>query len=140
MQASDLQRLLDSAPLHRALRLRVTSAGDHDVVLQAEAGPEYLGEDGADYLHGGVVATVLDTAATFALIGATGTDWSTVDLRVDYLRPTPAGSLEIRGSAVQIGRRLGRARAELLAAGPGPVLAIATGTFVRAAQEAGSGT
>lgn len=140
MQASDLQRLLDSTSLHRALGLRVTSAGDHGVVLQAKAGREYLSEDGGDYLHGGVVATVLDTAATFALIGATGTDWSTVDLRVDYLRPAPPGALEIRGSAEQIGRRLGRARAELLAAGAGPVLASATGTFVRAARDASSGT
>jgi uncharacterized protein (TIGR00369 family) len=140
MEASEMQRLLDSTPLHRALGLRVTSVGDDGVVLRAEAGPEHLVEDGGEYLHGGVVATVLDSAATFALIGVTGTDWSTVDLRVDYLRPTPAGALEIRGSAVQVGRRLGRARAELLADGTGAVLASATGTFVRAVQDGGATT
>jgi uncharacterized protein (TIGR00369 family) len=140
MQASELQRLLDTTPLHRALGLRVASVGDAGVVLRAEAGPAHLVEDGAGYLHGGVVATVLDSAATFALIAATGTDWSTVDLRVDYLRPVPAGVLEIRGSAVQIGRRLGRARAEVRAAGAGPVLASATGTFVRAVQDGGAAT
>jgi uncharacterized protein (TIGR00369 family) len=140
MQAGELQRLLDSTPLHRALGLRVVSVGDDGVVLRAKAGPEHLIEDGGDYLHGGVVATVLDSAATFALIGATGDDWSTVDLRVDYLRPVPPGSLEIRGSAVQIGRRLGRARAEVIAAGAGPVLASGTGTFVRAVQDGSTAT
>jgi uncharacterized protein (TIGR00369 family) len=137
MQASDLQQLLDATPVHRALRLRVAEGGDRDIVLRAETGPEHLAEDGADYLHGGVVATVLDTTATFALIGATGTDWNTVDLRVDYLRPTPPGELEARGSAIQVGRRLGRARAELFAADSGRLLASATGTFAR--SEPGSG-
>ncbi len=140
MQASEMQRLLDSTPVHRALGMCVTNADDHHVVLQAEAGPEHLVEDGAEYLHGGVVATMLDAAATFALIGATDTDWSTVDLRVDYLRPVPAGSLQIRGNAIQIGKRLGRATAELLAGGAEPVVASATGTFVRAATDARAGT
>lgn len=135
MEASDLQRLLDAAPVHRALRLRIAETGDGGIVLQAEAGPDHLGEDGADYLHGGVVATVLDAAATFALIGATGTDWSTVDLRVDYLRPVPAGPLEARGRAVQIGRRLGRATAELFGADSGQLVACAAGTFTRSAPD-----
>jgi uncharacterized protein (TIGR00369 family) len=135
MEASDLQRLLDAAPVHRALRLRVAGTGGSYVVLRAEAGPDHLGEDGADFLHGGVVATVLDTAATFALICATGTDWSTVDLRVDYLRPAPAGPLEARASAVQIGRRLGRATAELFDADSGQLVAAATGTFARTARD-----
>jgi uncharacterized protein (TIGR00369 family) len=138
MEPSEVQRLLDSTPVHRALRLRVTSVGDRQVGLHADAGPEYLSEEGGTYLHGGVVATLLDTAATFALIGATGTDWSTVDLRVDYLRPAPAGPLEVRGRAVQIGRRLGRATADLLAAEGSPVVAIATGTFARAVEETGT--
>jgi uncharacterized protein (TIGR00369 family) len=135
MQASDLQRMLDAGPVHRALGLRVARSGDGDVVLRAEAGAEHLGEDGADFLHGGVVATVLDTAATFALIGATGTDWSTVDLRVDYLRPAPAGQLEARGSTLHIGARLGRATAELFAADSDRLVARATGTFARAGQD-----
>lgn len=138
MQATDLQRLLDASPAHRALRLRVTGGGVHDIVLHAQTGPEHLVEDGADYLHGGVVAMVLDTTATFALIGATGTDWSTVDLRVDYLRPAPPGALEARGSAVQIGKRLGRATAELFAADSGRLVASATGTFTRSGPDAGA--
>ncbi|HXW45170.1 MAG TPA: PaaI family thioesterase [Streptosporangiaceae bacterium] len=140
MPGSDLQGMLDSAPVHRALGLRVARADDHGLILHAQPGPEHAGADDSEFLHGGVVATVLDTTATFALIAATGTDWSTVDLRVDFLRPAPAGPLEARGRAVQAGRRLGRATAELYAAGSHRLLASAAGTFVRADPEPGADT
>jgi uncharacterized protein (TIGR00369 family) len=138
MSISELQRLLDSAPVHRALRLRVVSSDASGIVLQAETGADHAGTDASQFLHGGVVATVLDTSATFALIAATDDDWSTVDLRIDYLRPAAAGPLEARGHAIQAGRRLGRATAELFAAGSDRLVARATGTFVRAVPETGA--
>jgi uncharacterized protein (TIGR00369 family) len=140
MLPSDLQELLDAAPVHRALQLHASQSDAGELILRAQAGPDHAGADDSDFLHGGVVATVLDTTATFALIAATGVDWSTVDLRVDFLRPAPAGPLEARGRATHIGRRLGRATAELYAAGSQRLLASATGTFVRAANEAGADT
>lgn len=124
--------------MHRALRLRAVRAGDDGLVLAARAGDEHLGADGQPFLHGGVVATLLDTAATFALIAASGVDWSTVDLRLDYLRPVPAGELETRSHVVHAGRRLGRARAELVVPGTDRVLAAAAGTFTRSAAESGT--
>lgn len=133
MQADELQKLLDSSPVHRALRLRITRADEDRVELEAHTGPEHAGEDGSQYLHGGVIATLLDTTATFALIGATGTDWGTVDLRVDFVRPVPAGQLLAAATAVQVGRRLGRASAELTDPATGRLLASAVGTFVRTA-------
>jgi uncharacterized protein (TIGR00369 family) len=135
MRADELQRLLDASPVHRALRLRVVEADDAGVRLEAEAGPEHTGEDGSQFLHGGVVTTLLDTAATFALIQATGVDWGTVDLRVDFVRPAPAGSLHADATAVHVGRRLGRASAELRDPSTARLLASATGTFVRNVQE-----
>jgi uncharacterized protein (TIGR00369 family) len=140
MLPSDLQVLLDCTAVHRALRLRLVDASTDGIVLAAEAGAEHEGADGSQFVHGGVVATVLDSAATFALIAATDTDWSTVDLRIDYVRPVPVGVLRVRGTVVHIGRRLGRATAELVAAGSERLLASAAGTFVRAAPEASTGT
>ncbi len=137
MTPGDLQALLDSTPVHRALRLRVVRSGGDGVLLEAETGPEHAGTDGSQLLHGGVVATILDSAATFALIAATDTDWSTVDLRIDYLRPVPAGLVQARATAVHIGRRLGRAAAELVGPASERPLASAVGTFVRATPEPG---
>jgi uncharacterized protein (TIGR00369 family) len=133
MDPDELQNLLDTSPVHRGLRLVVSSAGKTRVRLAAQTGPEHAGEDGSRYLHGGVIATLLDTAATFALIGATGADWGTVDLRVDFVRPAPAGQLLADATAVQVGRRLGRASAELTDPATGRLLASAVGTFVRTA-------
>ena len=127
--------MLDASPVHRALRLRVARADDAGVRIVAEAGPEHTGEDGSQFLHGGVVATLLDTAATFALIQATGVDWGTADLRVDFVRPAPAGTLHADATAVHVGRRLGRASAELSDPSAARLLATATGTFVRNVQD-----
>lgn len=135
MHPDDLQRLIDASPVHRGLRLRVTSADEKRVCLEGETGPEHVGEDGSGYLHGGVVATLLDTAATFALIQATGVDWGTVDLRIDFVRPAPAGPLVASSGATQVGRRLGRANAELTDPATGRLLASAVGTFVRTAPQ-----
>lgn len=129
METEELQRLVDSSPVHGALGLRARSA-DEGVLFDTAPGREHS-VDGGDVLHGGVVATMLDTAATFALIDSTGTDWGTVDLRIDYLRPAPVAPLEVRGQVIQVGRRFGRARAELADPGSGRLLAAAVGTFVR---------
>jgi uncharacterized protein (TIGR00369 family) len=129
METERLQQFVDASPLHGALGLRARAARD-GVLFEATPGPDHS-LDGGDVVHGGVVATMLDTAATFALIVATDTDWSTVDLRVDYLRPVPVGTLEIRGRVIQAGRRLGRASAELADPQSGRLFAAAVGTFVR---------
>ena len=105
-------------------------AAEGSVLFDAAPGREHSTE-GTDMLHGGVVAAMLDTAATFALIAATGIDWSTVDLRIDYLRPAPVGPLVVRGTVVHAGRRFARARAELTEPRNGRLLAEAVGTFVR---------
>jgi uncharacterized protein (TIGR00369 family) len=133
MLADDLQRLIDTSPVHRALRLRVAAAEPERLRLAAETGPDHAGEDGSKFLHGGVIATLLDAAATFALIQASGTDWGTVDLRIDFVRPAPAGPLFADAATLHVGRRLGRARAELTDPSSGRLLATAVGTFARTA-------
>jgi uncharacterized protein (TIGR00369 family) len=161
MRPEDLQRLVDASPVHRGLRLRVLAAGQTAVGetlagetvvgetvvgetatglavagqvwvrFAAQTGPEHAGEEGSGYLHGGVVATLLDTAATFALIRATGVDWGTVDLRVDFVRPAPVGALLVGATVVHAGRRLGRANADLTDPSTDRLLASAAGTFAR---------
>jgi len=129
--AAELQQLVDAARLHRELEMRVQFAGGGSVVIEAVAGAAHLNAEGSCAVHGGIVATLLDAAATFALIALDGDDWSTVDLRIDYLRPVPAGPLSVSGEVVHAGRRVGRASAALSSAPAGQDCARATGTFVR---------
>src|SRR5581483_8931797 len=104
----DLQARCDHVPFHRMLNLSV-SRTEEGVTFQSTVTPEYLVDHEQAIVHGGIVGSLLDTAATFALISETGHDWVTVDLRVDYLRPTRAESLTITGRVIRAGRSIGRA-------------------------------
>lgn len=110
--------------------MQVLGSGDGAVALEATPGEQHVTE-GDGPLHGGVIATMLDVAGTFALIDASGSDWSTVDMRVDFLRPAPTGRLRVTGIVLQAGTRVGRARAELSDPATGRVLAGAVGMFIK---------
>lgn len=113
--AAALRARLDAVPFHRGWGLSLSVLPD-GVELTGCAGEGFARTPGADALHGGVIASLLDTAATFALLATADRSWATVDLRVDYLRPTPLGAFAVRAATLHAGRLLGRARAELRAA------------------------
>jgi uncharacterized protein (TIGR00369 family) len=126
---ADLQRQLDGIPVHAGQHLRITTGAD-GVQIDGFLGADSARGEGYEQAHGGAVAALLDTAATFALVARTSQPWATVDLRVDFLRPVPLGPVRLTGIVLQAGRTAGRARAELLDSG-GQSCAVAIGTFVR---------
>lgn len=123
----DLQAICASHPLHRQLQLRL------DPELK---GTRMAAEVPASWLvpgqpvHGGVLATIVDTAAVFALIGATGHDWSTVDLRLDYLAPVTGQQLVADSELWHIGGALARVQCRLREA-QGEFAVVGVGTFRR---------
>jgi uncharacterized protein (TIGR00369 family) len=126
----DLQALCDESPFLVALGVRIERSAQ-GVVLQTALGSGFSVDGRRKTAHGGVVASLLDTAATFALIAQSNHDWVTVDLRVDYLRPTSLGQVTVQGEIVYAGRSLGRARADLRDE-TGRVCAVTVGTFAPA--------
>ena len=129
MDAETLQRWVDDTPAHAFLGRIRAGLVDGGVELVVELSPEVANERGGDIAHGGVAAALLDSACTFALIADSGGDWSTVDLRIDFLRPVPVGPVRAIGRVVKAGRRVGRAEGSLLDAA-GTECARAVGTFV----------
>jgi uncharacterized protein (TIGR00369 family) len=127
MKQLDLQGISDEVPFHTRLGLKVRRTGE-SVAFDADIGADYVVDRDSGAIHGGIVASLLDTAATFALIAQTDHDWITVDLRIDYLRPSRSGPLTITGDVLRAGRSIGRARAELTDQ-TGAVCATAIGTF-----------
>lgn len=115
------------SPLHRlyGMELELVEGG---VDLYGSAFQDLARTDDIPNLHGGAIAAMLDSAATFALMTTTDRRWATVDIRVDYLSPAPLHSLALKGRVIKAGGRIGRARAELQAS-YGTVVAVATGTF-----------
>jgi uncharacterized protein (TIGR00369 family) len=118
------------------LALKVTDLTDSSLTLEGEAGEPHVNSATSRVVHGGALAVVLDAAATLVLVHVTGADWSTVDFRVDYLRPVFTGPLVVRAAPDHIGRRIGRASAVLGSGGQGPPHARAVGTFARSQPEA----
>ena len=127
MTKAEAEALLASVELHAALGLSLREWGEGEVTF-GFVPPAFARAPGLGAVHGGAIATALDTAACFALISAVGVDCSTIDLRTDFLRPAVDAELLVTGSVVRAGRRFGCADATLRT-GEGRSLAVARGTF-----------
>lgn len=61
-------------------------------------------------LHGGVIATMIDSGIAYALVltevAQQGAGWVSVDLRVKYLRPASAGTLVCESTIPRLGRQI----------------------------------
>jgi len=102
------------------LGYRTVEHGDGVIVMEWDATPEYCfhGPSGP-IVHGGMVATLLDTAmggACWSLI-APEEDFLTADLRVEFMRSATPGTLRAEGRVIQRSRRLVFCSAELFGAG-----------------------
>jgi uncharacterized protein (TIGR00369 family) len=109
----------DAIPFNRFLGMDMTRVDSGLVQLTLEFRPEFIGNPMLPALHGGVISSLLDTAGGAAVWSqAEPTDRiSTVDLRVDFLRPGRPEPLVGQGRVVRLGNRVGVA--ELRAWHPG---------------------
>lgn len=127
MTREEAERLLGSCAIHRDMRLELAE-WEHGRVRFALRPPASVRSGDARIVHGGALATALDTAACFAVIAAVGVDCSTVDLRIDFLRPASADELSVTGTLLRAGRRFGWADAAVTTP-DGKLVATARGTF-----------
>jgi len=85
--------------------------------IHVELVPERRHYNPLGTVHGGVLATLLDTAAACSVHStlAPGEAYTSVDLTVKFLRPvtTDSGRLRAEGSVLQRGRRTSLAQAHL---------------------------
>lgn len=85
-------------------------------------------------VHGGVAATLLDTALGCAVqtLLPKGEGYTTLDLSVRYLRPitVETGPVVATGEVLHRGRRTATAEGQIVAADTGKVLATATSTLL----------
>ncbi len=111
------------------LQLEFMLAQDGSVVCLTEVADRFDGHPG--YLHGGVIATLLDEAMSKA-VRARGLTAMTGRMEIDYLRPVPSGAhLRMEGSIVRSEGRKHWAEARILNA-RGTALAQAKGIFIEA--------
>lgn len=105
----DAAALFRTSPFHQWLDCEIERMDEDEVVLTLRFREEFVGDPEHPTYHGGVLAALIDAAGTFALIAATGRDWITVDMRVDYRRAAGPGAVTARAVPVRTGRTLGLA-------------------------------
>jgi uncharacterized protein (TIGR00369 family) len=93
------------------LGMRIEAVVPGVIVFGLRTGPQFANPDGG--LHGGITATLLDSAMGCAVLSQLPPDvgFTTVDLSVTYLRPVPLDGthLQARGEVVHLGRRIATA-------------------------------
>lgn len=108
------------------LSLERVEAGSVDVAM--DVAPHHLNLMGT--LHGGMIATLADTATGLALRSTLpeGLTFTTTQLNVTFLSPGRGGRVRARGRVVRSGRRFGYAEADVVDEEE-RLLARATATF-----------
>ncbi len=131
ISVEQVQALITRAPYHRWLGLAVLAVHDDGIELKATFRDEWLVNTERGYVHGGVLAALVDLAADWAMVKQTGRGVPTIDLRVDYHRPAGRGDLIARGKVVRSGSQFATAEAQIFNAG-GKLVASGRGTYFTA--------
>ncbi|MGI9026379.1 MAG: PaaI family thioesterase [Burkholderiaceae bacterium] len=110
----DIQARLLRGPFHQWLGLTVESVGERTIELKARWREEWIVNPDGRYTHGGILATLVDLTADWALVSKTGRGVPTIDLRVDYHRAAMPGDLRCIGSVIKFGKQFSVAEAKIL--------------------------
>jgi uncharacterized protein (TIGR00369 family) len=126
---------LDLSPYQRFLGVTCERAGDGEVLIRLPFREEFLRADGSDWLHGGVIAALIDIAGDYAIVTRLGQGVPTIDLRIDWLRPSEARATCWPRARGENGRRVCVADAEVHDA-TGALVAVGRGLYASPDSEA----
>lgn len=112
-------------PFNRVIGLRIGVVSGSGVTGHIAMRAELIGHDGHRRLHGGVISAALDALAGLAVMAAIGARHmdetpaqrmnrflkiSTIDLRVDYLRPATGAHFDLAAEVMRLGSRVASVR------------------------------
>ena len=113
LERARLQELLDIAPFHQWLGLKIQSCSEDGLELTMPWRAEIISNPVLGAAHGGVLAALIDLTGLYTLLMLGTRAKATADLRVDYHRPATAGPLIARGQVVKTGRQISVAEARI---------------------------
>ena len=126
-----------TSPHMRAIGLRFVSAETGVVVGMIPYRADLVGDPRTGVLHGGVVTTLLDSTGGAAVLSALSAPMpiATLDLRIDYLRPsTPHAPLYARVECYKLTRHVAFARGIAYNLDESDPVAAMSGTFMLQTQ------
>ena len=111
MDLETLRQVLEEfIPFNKFLGMKCVDLRRSFVRIELPFREEFIGDPLRKALHGGVISTLADVGGGMAVwseIGDPRGRVSTIDLRVDYLRPGRAETIAVEASVVRQGNRVG---------------------------------
>jgi uncharacterized protein (TIGR00369 family) len=129
---------------NRVLGLHMTSLRPDGVAGRIVMKPELVGHYAFNRLHGGVISAGLDAMGGLAIMAAIGarhmdeaplqrlhrfSKLSTIDLRIDYLRPGIGEHFDLHAQVLRLGGRVASTRMEFYD-GSGQLLSSGAGAYI----------
>ncbi|MFT3813558.1 MAG: thioesterase family protein [Acidovorax sp.] len=131
---------------NQVLGLKITSLTPERVAARIAMRPELIGSAVHQRIHGGVIASGLDSMGGLAIMAALGARHmdeaplhrmrhfarlATIDLRVDYLRPGTGtdSAFDLRAEVLRLGSRVASTRMEFLGE-DGQLLSTGTAAYI----------
>lgn len=98
--------LLNSSPYFRLLSMRICALGEGYCRLEVDLERKHFNPLGS--VHGGLYASLIDTAAYWAVYCdlEEGTGLTTLDLDVDFIAPAVGGKLIAEGRRIRTGKTI----------------------------------
>ncbi len=130
LTVAQIQQMLDVSPFNLFLGLTVVMAdpAKQEITMKSTMRPEFERRPGSKQWHGGVIASVIDTAGDFAVGMMVGRGLPTVNFRVDYLRPAIDTALVVIARVRRAGKSVGVADVDVFDE-KGALLAVGRGTY-----------
>jgi uncharacterized protein (TIGR00369 family) len=133
LTASQIERVhaaLETVPFAKLLGIELEDVATGTATLGFEIRDVLKQNNGV--VHGGAIASLIDTATAFAIISLLPPDEqaTTADLTISYLRPLTNGRAHSTAKVVRAGRRLIVVSAELVD-DTGKLIATALSTYIK---------
>jgi uncharacterized protein (TIGR00369 family) len=106
--------MLEPPPVAKLVGMRLVSAERGHTVFELDAGPQHANPMGT--LHGGILCDVADAALGTAWVSTLADDetFTTLELKINFLRPFWTGQLVAHGAVISRGKTVGLAECRVV--------------------------
>src|SRR5215813_9956300 len=104
----------NDVPVGRLVGFEVKELGDGRATIVLSAGPQHANPMGT--LHGGILCDIADAAMGLAFASTLAQDesFTTVELKINFLRPVWQAELKAQATVLQRGRTVGYVECEIM--------------------------
>ncbi len=123
-----LQQLITRGPFNQWLGFTVLKIDDAGIEIKAAWREDWVVNPARRYTHGGILASIVDVAADYAIAARLGRSVPTIDVRVDYHKAAMPGDLTAKARVVRMGGQYSTAEARVYDT-DGALVASGRGTY-----------